>query len=86
MSISCCNVVFIKYLRLRDWQNFEELIQLAEQGDRRKVDILCGDMKRRDRTDVDWYSLMPEQTTTFTLGKAADERYDGKSNNMATHT
>jgi hypothetical protein len=65
-------------LQLRYWQTFEELILLAEQGDQRKVDQLIGDLKKKDRKDVDSYSLMPDETTTFVLGKLAEERYDGK--------
>jgi hypothetical protein len=58
-------------------QNFKELVQLASEGDRRKVDQSTGDLNIKNRDDKDWYSLMPDDFTSFTLGKVAEESYDG---------
>lgn len=50
---------------------------MASKGDRRKVDILVEDLKNKDRKEKDWYSFMPNSFPVFTLGKAAEERFDG---------
>lgn len=58
-------------------QDFDELIEMASRGDHCKVDTMSGDMKVKNRTDVDWYALMPETHVIFTMGKLADDSHKG---------
>jgi len=63
-------------------QNFDELVELATHGDHRKVNQLTGDLKNKNRQDKDWYSMMPDVYPVFMLGKAAEERFDGRPNRL----
>lgn len=58
-------------------KDFDELIDMASLGDHRKVDTMSGDMKVRGRKEEDWYSIMPDNFVIFTLGKLAEDSYNG---------
>jgi len=50
---------------------------MAARGDSRKVNTMAGDMKNRDRDEVDWYSLMMDELVIFSLGKISEKHYEG---------
>jgi len=58
-------------------QDFDELMELASRGDHCKVDTMSGDLKVRNRKEEDWYSIMPETHVIFTMGKLANDSYEG---------
>jgi len=58
-------------------KSFDELIALAARGDSSKVDLTTGDLKKKGHSDVDWYSLMPQDALVFCMGKLSESRYDG---------
>ena len=57
-------------------QNFVELVELASHGDRQKVNLTIGDLKK-DSDEEDWYHIMPDLYLAFTFGKASEQRFDG---------
>jgi len=58
-------------------KDFDELIEMASRGDHRKVDTMSGDMKMKDRKDIDVYSLLPDSHVVFTMAKLAEDSYKG---------
>ena len=61
-------------------KDFEELVEMAERGDSRKVDTLAGDLKNREREGTDWYLLMEDDLHVFALGKLSESKYNGREN------
>lgn len=59
-------------------KDFDKFIQLAEEGDSRKVDMSSKDLNVESHKDDDWYSVFPEDMVVFEMGKLCSNNYNGK--------
>ena len=61
-------------------QDFNKFIQLAQEGDSRKVDLRTNDFrKNKCEEEEDWYSVFPDEFVVFELGKLSSNNIDGRS-------